>query len=1100
MSVFRFSTLISLVAASAFVGSDLAAEVVIAEFLAINETGLQDEDGEASDWIEVHATGPNSVDLSGYAITDDTLNLTKWRFPDGVMLNPDDRLVVFASGKDRAVASAELHANFKLAGGGEFLALVAADGKTIASAFDPAYEQQFADVSYGLEPGNDSLVYFNEPTPGVANSAAAEPPIGPVKFSLSSQVFSDSVLLEMESSTPDTHIVYSIDGKKPTIFNSKRYTGPIEITRSTQIRARARRSSSDVGPLVGRQFTKVSPELATFSSPLPIVVLDNFGSGKVPQRNSSTGPNGNDGSGVIQVARQPVLMTIYERAESGQASPNESAAIVSSAGIRVRGSSSGSLAKKAFSLETWNDGVIEDDKDIEPFGMPAESDWVLYAPTETFGGNRYDRSLLHNSFIYQLSNEIGRYAARTQFVEVFLNTDDDEVTMSDHAGLYVFMEKIKPGRDRIEIEKLSPDGTEGGWIVGVDRMDPVPLGSDESPRHFHTPGPNQILETDNDSKFGVRNRDDLPSFYHSFFKFNSPDGYAINPVQRQTIESAMNAFEDALYGRDWTDPDIGYAASIDVDSFIDHFILHNLTKNQDAFVLSTWLYREGPSDKLKFGPIWDFDRGYNTSPTDPNPNSNLLWAANRMWFPRLFDDIDFEQKYIDRWQELREGAFATAHLHAIIDAQMAEITEPVAERNGTTGWPGKVAAMKAWLDDRTKAIDKQFPAKPTMSRAGGAVPEDFELAFPGSIFTSVYYTTDGTDPRLPGGEISPMATKFQTGQPLLFTESQTVVARTFSRSEWSGPTMATFVVGADAADANNLVISEIMYNPVGPNDQDLAAGFRDGDQFEYIEVMNVSSSDVDVSGASFTDGIAFTFPTGKPSVLAPGELLLVVKNRDAFEQRYGEEASRRIAGEFDNDSNLRNSGERLVLIGSDAVPVRELTYNDRDPWPTAADGAGYSLVLDSPGKNPEHDLAESWRLSTVEMGTPGTGESEGTTFTGDPNADNDRDGLNRLLEFALGSSDDDPADGTDVLNWAVETIAPPAGEPGDYIILSFRRTLAAGICYAVESSSDLQAWHDDAVLIDETDVGAGESRVRFRSAAPLEGGESAYLRLRIDLE
>jgi hypothetical protein len=1100
MSVYRYPILMSLLATFVLAVPDLGAEVFIAEFLAINETGLQDEDGETSDWIEIHSTGPNIVDLSGYAITDDALNLTKWRFPEGVMLERDDRLVVFASGKDRTVAGAELHANFKLTGGGEFLALAAVDGGTIVSAFDPGYGQQFADVSYGLESDNKTLAYFNEPTPGVANSAAAEPPIAPVTFSLSSQVFSESVMLEMESSTPDTHIVYTIDGKEPTIFNSKRYTVPVEITKSTQIRARAQRSSSDAGPLVGRQFTKVSPELATFSSPLPIIVLDNFGSGKVPQRSSSTGPNGNDGSGVNQVARQPALMTIYERAESGESSPADAKATVSSAGIRVRGSSSGSLAKKAFSVETWNDGVIEDAKDIEPFGMPAESDWVLYAPTETFGGNRYDQPLLHNSFIYRLSNEIGQYAARTQFVEVFLNTNDEEVTMSDHAGLYIFMEKIKPGRDRIDIEKLSQDGTEGGWIVGVDRMDPVPLGSEETPRHFHTPGPNQILETDNDSKFGVRNRDDLPSFYHSFFKFNSPDGYAINSAQRQTIESVMNAFEDALYGPDWTDPEIGYAASIDVDNFIDHFILHNLTKNQDAFVLSTWLYRDGPSDKLKFGPIWDFDRGYTTSPTDPNPGSNLLWAADRMWFPRLFDDINFEQKYIDRWQELREGAFATAHLHAIIAAQMAEITEPVAERNGTTGWPGKVAAMKTWLDDRTKAIDKQFPAKPKMSRAGGAVPENFELAFPGSIFTSVYFTMDGTDPRLPGGEISPTATKFQTGQPLVLTESRTVIARTFSRDEWSGPTMATFVVGAAAADANNLAISEIMYNPVGPDDQELAAGFRDGDQFEYLEVTNISSNDVDVSGVSFTDGIAFTFPAGQSSLLAPGERALVVKNRNAFEQRYGGDSSRRIAGEFDNDSNLRNSGERLELTGIDSNLIRGLTYNDRNPWPTGADGAGFSLVLDSPRGNPEHDLSTSWRQSTVAGGSPGTGESVATTFTGDPNADNDGDGLNRLIEFALGSSDDDPADGVDVLSSTIETIAGPAGERGDYIILSFHRNLAAGIRLTVESSSDLRTWKDDTVLFDEASVGAGESRVRYRMATPLERGGSTYLRLRIDLE
>ena len=844
----------------------------------------------------------------------------------------------------------------------------------------------------------------------------------------------------MQSSTPGTHIVFTTDGKEPTLFNSKSYTEPIEITKSTEIRARAQRSSADAGPLVRRQFTKVATDLTTFTSPLPIIVLDNFGAGNVPQRNASTGPNGNDGSGVVQVARQPVFMAIYERGEAEQSSLVDSAGIVSFAGIRVRGSSSGSLAKKAFSLETWNEGVIEDATDIEPFGMPPESDWVLYAPTETFGGNRYDRPLLHNSFIYQLSNEIGRYAARTQFVEVFLNTNDDEVTMADYAGLYIFMEKIKPGRDRIDIEDLSQDGSEGGWIVGVDRMDPVPLGSDETPRHFHTPGPNQILETDNDSAFGVRNRDDLPSFYHSFLKFDSPNGYAISLAQRQTIESAMNAFENALYGSNWTNPEIGYAASIDVGNFIDHYILHNLTKNQDAFVLSTWLYREGPSDKLKFGPIWDFDRGYTTSPTDPNPGSNLLWAADRMWFPRLFDDIDFEQKYIDRWQQLREGPFSTAHLHAIVGAQMAEITEPVALRNGTIGWPGKVAAMKTWLETRAAAIDKQFPAKPTFSTAGGAVPENLELAFPGSIFTTVYFTADGTDPRLPGGEISPNATKFATGQPLVLTESRTVTARTLARGEWSGPAIATFVVGAALADANNLVISEIMYNPAGPNDEELVAGIFDGDQFEYIELLNISADDIDLSGASFTRGIAFSFPTGEASVLEAGERMLVVKNRVAFEQRYGADSMHRVAGEFDNDTNLRNSGELIELTGIDASPIRTIIYDDRVPWPVGADGAGFSLVLISPNGNPEHNVATSWRQSASERGTPGIGPGiDLPLITG---ISNTADGI--ALELPVGTSFDIEFS-LDLMRWA--PIA--SGVTGIYEDTDAGRTKADAAYYRV---------------------------------------------------
>ena len=1440
---------------------------VLSEIMASNDSVLADEDGEFPDWIEIQNVGTTAGNLEGWFLTDDAGNLTRWAFPP-VPLAPSEFVIVFASKKNRASADAELHANFKLSGDGEFLALVAADGITSSSAFDPAYPQQFADVSYGLGPDGATTGYFTEPTPGTQNGQPGRSPVAPVEFNPGSQVFTTSLQVALSTPTDGTTIFYTTDGTEPSASNGSVYTAPITIAATTEIRARAQFSNEEAGSvitssygtvtgardgnqaspmwgqfitpdigaaggphgtlylqslsyqaaddgtratgevylhayttfstsgggavtgiggftaaststvnlgaiggdgtltwdfagndafdgatsymfvastsptevtfadtssLVGaayaldvgdlyaggdslrgngnnsgwdqhfeatfntstapeqagastrRLYVKLAPDTQTFTSPLPIVVLDNSGAGSVPRRNSSTGPNGNDGSGVIQVPRQPVLMAIYERDGSGQASPADVPAIVSYAGLRVRGSSSASLAKKPFSLETWQDGEFENPQDIAPFGMPPESDWVLYAPTETFGGNRYDRPLLHNSFIYQLSNEIGRYAARTQFVELFLNTGGGELSMADYAGIYILMEKVKRGGDRIDFRKLSQDGTEGGWMINADRMDPLPIGGVGTPRHFHTPGPNQILQTANDSPFGVRNIDDRPEFYHSFFNFESPGGYSINRAQRVAIERTMNYFEDALYGPDWTDPALGYAAWIDVDNFIDHFILHNLTKNQDAFVLSTWLYRTGPSDKLNFGPVWDFDRGYTTSPTNTNPAANLLWAANRMWFPRLFADIDFEQKYIDRWQELRDGAFATTHLHEIIDTQKAEITEAVALRNGTANWPGKVAAMKNWLADRCAAIDAQFVPRPEFIREGGGVPVDFEVVMRGTSGTTIYYTVDGTDPRLPGGGISPRARSFDggvidtslvtfgtecryfiptddslgqtwTGDPdsfddgawslatpglgwentetgtlvpaittdiksqmkgtnasgyfrwrfdfdnaerinalllrvsiddgfvaylngtwigdfnapdpslwnsaangtrrdttvlstpieidasafksavrngsntlaiqgmntdregldflidaalevnhslvassLVLIESSAITARALDGTEWSGPSTATFVVGRTPADSSNLVVSEIMYNPPGPNAAEIAAGILDGDQFEYIELLNISAGEIDLSGVAFINGIDFTFPVGPSSILQPGERILVVKNVAAFELRYGVGPGDRIAGEFANDFNLRNSGEHIELVDVIGIPIRDFSYDDKAPWPGAADNGGFSIVLDLPNVNPDHNLPGSWRSSAVLGGSPGSSDTQ--PFAGDPQADNDGDGLPRLLEHALASSDDDPTSGPDAIGFSVESFTI-ADVTDDHLVFAFRRNLTAeGIRYTVEHSSDLLGWEaGGAILIDEHNLGDGTAIVRYRNLAPLSESRRGFLRLRIDLE
>jgi len=127
----------------------LAGMPVITELMAVNGGTLDDEDRESSDWIEIHNPTSEAIELQGWHLTDEPDELTKWEFPD-VTLSANDYLVVFASGKDRAVPGRPLHTDFKLAGGGEYLALVAPDGLTVASQFAPAYPRQYEDVSYGL--------------------------------------------------------------------------------------------------------------------------------------------------------------------------------------------------------------------------------------------------------------------------------------------------------------------------------------------------------------------------------------------------------------------------------------------------------------------------------------------------------------------------------------------------------------------------------------------------------------------------------------------------------------------------------------------------------------------------------------------------------------------------------------------------------------------------------------------------------------------------------------------------------------------------------------------------------------------------------------
>ena len=216
----------------------LPGEPIISEFQASNENTLLDEDGNASDWIEIHNPGTQVVALNGYHLTDDALNPTRWTLPD-VTLNPGEYLIVFASGKDRATAGSELHTNFSLNANGEYLALVKPDGFTVVTEFSPVFPEQQLDVSYGFDPVAAEDGYFTTPTPGAVNSASFTDFVADTSFSLDRGFYTSPINVEITSATPGAVIRYTIDGSKPTEATGLVYTAPVQISETTVLRAAA---------------------------------------------------------------------------------------------------------------------------------------------------------------------------------------------------------------------------------------------------------------------------------------------------------------------------------------------------------------------------------------------------------------------------------------------------------------------------------------------------------------------------------------------------------------------------------------------------------------------------------------------------------------------------------------------------------------------------------------------------------------------------------------------------------------------------------------------------------------------------------------------
>ena len=361
--------------------------------------------------------------------------------------------------------------------------------------------------------------------------------------------------------------------------------------------------------------------------------------------------------------------------------------------MHIRGNSSADYEKKQYALETRDEHG--QDLDISPFGMPAEEDWVLHAPYS-------DKTLMRNHLMYTWSRAIGRYAARTHFVEVYMEDQGGTVGPEDYRGVYVFMEKVKRDKNRIDVEKLSatdasaPDIT-GGYVLRRDWIEEEPIVT-------------EVFE------------DEL------LLEYPKPEN-ATNS-QRGWIENYLNQFEESLVNAELSPSDFA-----DLDSFADYLLMIELSRNVDGYVLSTYMHksREG---LLTMGPIWDFNGSLGNAdyfeswehagwhyenPEFPADNPNGFH-----WYAQLLEDPGFTQRLKQRWSQHRSGPWSDDQLTADIDSTAALLQQAQArnfERWPVLGeyvWPNDFAAeerstyqeeidyLKQWLLARTAWLDQQF--------------------------------------------------------------------------------------------------------------------------------------------------------------------------------------------------------------------------------------------------------------------------------------------------------------------------------------------------------------------------------------------------------
>jgi hypothetical protein len=378
-------------------------------------------------------------------------------------------------------------------------------------------------------------------------------------------------------------------------------------------------------------------------------------------------------------------------------------------------------------------------------------------------------------------------------------------------------------------------------------------------------------------------------------------------------------------------------------------------------------------------------------------------------------------------------------------AEAARSSMPAGVVTGTT------AAVGATDDGQTYNL---ISLSPSLLRAGAnTIAVELHQTAPTTSDASFDLELLAVHPNIAGGSL-----------PVL-TRNTVLKCRAKNGSQWSALNEAFFQVGPTAVDSIDLVVSELNFNPLGD------------DTTEFVELMNISSRAVNLRGAWFTNGIDFAFPNNRDVLMAPSQKLVLVKDLFAFQQRYGLDVP--VFGVY--FGSLDNAGESLTLATASSNVLTSFHYDDALPWPVDADGGGYTLVLSHPELGVTNALA--WRTSVAPNGTPGG--SDGTFFSGTPDLDADGDGLPAFVEYAFGTSDNDPMSGPGVVSAGFDT-------EGRFTVTFPRNLGADDAIIAVEYSADLRAWFPADLLSTRT---AGGSTAIEIWGAPTLGQSQLFLRL-----
>lgn len=981
------------VTASISIGVGVAlAPPIISEFLAANSGDLKDSDGDSSDWIELQNPNSYGLNLTGYYLTDDPKDPLLWKLP-AARIPANGFLVIFASGKNRLDPKKELHTRFKLGSSGGYLALIDRDGQKVLQQFPATYPSpknfpaQQSGVSYG-QGSNELAGFMRPPTPGKPNGQAY-PGVVETPTTRSGRGFYDApITVVLSSATPGSTLRFTTNRSEPTLANGSVYTSPFVVANTTVLRVAAFRSGW--APSSVETHTLIFPDRVITASVMNTAITRNAA------YSNSIRPGLLDVPSMSLATSGTINGTAETLASVEWIDPNGSNGFQANCGARLYGGAFTDFAKKNFRL------YFRPEYGAAKFSYPIfEGHDKSYPAVEEFDqlelrGGSHDMSqrgfYMSNLFTDETQLDMGHLNPHGRFIHLYLN--------GAYWGLYHLRERWGAAMHRRYLggERGNYESINGNWNVGGWPDPGVPYDGDGS----------------------------------AWTKIKALRGN---------------------YG--------SVKAWLDVPQYVDYMLMWMFGGSEDEYRCvgpttpgSGFKFFLNDADGWFCGPWYCAANNRTTrgapgrSPGDgPGSIFSMLFKEGNADYKTLLADHIHRALFLD-------GVLTPERNKARLKRESDEISRAFIAESARwnyltpSAWAGRRDyVLTNWFPRRTSEALSQwrnagfYPPidAPVLNQPGGSVPLGFNARFLAQARGNVLFTLDGTDPRLPGGALSPRAKTYTPGAPLELAHNLIVKSRAKDGVLWSALTETFFQVDKSTVLPGDIVISELHFAST-----DATTGGAD-----FVELLNLSNHAINLRGTRFSEGVQFGFPDFRDALLVPGQRLVLVNDLYRFYQTHPNAVP--PAGIY--KGTIAYAGERITLVGSDNAPLASFAYELSAPWPGTGLERPLSMILAHPQLGLGNPAA--WRLGTALNGTPGASDS--STFSGVIGADADHDGLPALVEYALGTRDDDPGSGPQAIGFGMDG----AGR----FFVSFTRNLRADdVLLTAEASLDLISWFPATLL------------------------------------